>query len=107
MSDNLNKAIALLNSDSSFRCAIVKDDTVYTSVDRGVKPLIGFIDSGIGAKYNGRFFGSDEICPADDMPWSHYSVYLMHKNKQTIMVAQYYEEAERAAADRTDRIAAG
>ena len=54
----------------------------------------GFIDSGIGAKYNGRFFGSDEICPADDMPWSHYSVYLMHKNKQTIMVAQYYEEAE-------------
>ena len=29
-----------------------------------------------------------------DKPWSHYSVYLMHKNKQTIMVAQYYEEAE-------------
>ena len=50
MSDNLNKAIALLNSDSSFRCAIVKDDTVYTSVDRGVKPLIGFIDSGIDLK---------------------------------------------------------
>ena len=47
MSDNLNKAIALLSKESDLRCALVKDDLIYTSETRGVKPLLGFIESGV------------------------------------------------------------
>ncbi len=53
-----------------------------------------YLESGMGVNYNGRYFGSSEICPADEMPWSHYSVYLMHKDNQTVLVKHHYEEAE-------------
>lgn len=53
-----------------------------------------YLESGFGAKYNSRYFDSSEICPADEMPWSHYRVYLMHKDNQTVLVKHHYEEAE-------------
>ena len=68
-------------------------DEIYWYADSGYQGDV-FVDSGLGAKFNGRYFGSEEICPADDMPWTHYSVYLMHKDKKTVLVAHYYEEAD-------------
>ena len=53
-----------------------------------------YIYSGIGVKYNGRYFNSDEICPANEMPWSHCRAYLMHKDNKTVLVTHHYEEAE-------------
>ncbi len=53
-----------------------------------------YLESGLGVKYNGRYFESSEICPADEMPWSHYRVYLMHKDNQTVLVKHHYEEVE-------------
>ncbi len=53
-----------------------------------------YFDSGLGVKYNGRYFEAHEICPADDIPWIHYSAYLMHKDKKTVLVAHYYEEVD-------------
>ena len=53
-----------------------------------------YIYSGIGVKYNGRYFNSDEICPANETPWSHCRAYLMHKDKKTVLVTHHYEEAE-------------
>ena len=68
-------------------------DAIYWYRDSG---YVGdeYIYSGLGIKYNGRYFNSDEICPADDMPWSHYRCYLMHKDKKTVVVAHHYEEVE-------------
>lgn len=53
-----------------------------------------YLESGLGVKYNGRYFESSEICPADEMPWSHYRAYLMHKDHQTVLVKHHYEEVE-------------
>ena len=68
-------------------------DSIYWYPDADY-PDGEYLESGLGVKYNDRYFGSSEICPADEMPWSHYRVYLMHKDNQTVLVKHHYEEAE-------------
>lgn len=68
-------------------------DSIYWYPDASY-PDGEYLESGMGVKYNGRYFESSEICPADEMPWSHYRVYLMHKDNQTVLVKHHYEEAE-------------
>lgn len=44
MKDNLTKAIEILNS-GQYTCVLCKDDKVYTSTERGVKPLLDWLES--------------------------------------------------------------
>ena len=62
------------------------EDTVYETDD--------YFDSGLGFQYNGRYFEPYEMCPSNDVPWSHYRAYLMHKDKKTVLVTHHYEEVE-------------
>lgn len=50
--------------------------------------------SGISALYNDRYFIASEVCPGDNMPWSHNRAFLMHKDKKTVLLFQYFEEVE-------------
>ena len=43
--DNLQKARDLLES-GNYTCAVCKDDTVYTTTQRGVAPLLNWLDTG-------------------------------------------------------------
>lgn len=44
MNSSLKKAKELLLQDG-YTCVLIKEDTIYTSFERGVKPLIEFIDN--------------------------------------------------------------
>lgn len=44
MSNNLTKASAMLDS-GSYTCVVCQGDTVYTATERGVKPLLDWLDS--------------------------------------------------------------
>ena len=44
MKDNLKKAIEMLNS-GQYTCVLCKDDKVYTSTERGVRPLLDWLNS--------------------------------------------------------------
>lgn len=57
MNSNLTKAIAQLNS-GAYTCALCKEDTIYTSTERGVKPLLDWLDNGINL--NG-FSAADKV----------------------------------------------
>ncbi len=46
MSSNLGKAIELLHNED-YTCVLCNDDATYTSKERGVKPLLQWIDTGI------------------------------------------------------------
>lgn len=46
MTENLTKAIALLET-GNFTCAVCREDITYTATERGVKPLVNWLDSGI------------------------------------------------------------
>lgn len=56
MKADLEKATDALNGD--YTCVLCKDDVVYTSTQRGVKPLVEWIDSGVDL--NG-FSAADKI----------------------------------------------
>ena len=51
-------------------------------------------NEGIDITFNDRHFIADELCELNSCPWSHTEAYLMHKDKETVMVVHYYEEAE-------------
>lgn len=44
MEHNLNKALQLLN-DGDYTCVVCREDTVYTTTQRGVAPLLSWLDS--------------------------------------------------------------
>lgn len=46
MSENLSKAQTLLDT-GDYTCVVCRDNTVYTATERGVKPLLNWLDSGI------------------------------------------------------------
>lgn len=46
MKTDLSTAIETLNN-GNYTCVLCRDGEVYTSTERGVKPLIGFLDSGV------------------------------------------------------------
>ena len=49
MEQNLKKALDLLNS-GNYTCVVCKEDTVYTTTQRGVAPLLNWLDSGTDLK---------------------------------------------------------
>ena len=44
MDHNLNKALQLLNG-GDYTCVVCRDEAVYTTVQRGVAPLLSWLDS--------------------------------------------------------------
>ena len=44
MEYNMNKALQLLNS-GDYTCVVCRDNTVYTTTQRGVAPLLSWLDS--------------------------------------------------------------
>ncbi len=48
---NLEKAMEVLHK-GRFTCVLVKDNEVFTSTERGVKPLINFLNSGISENFS-------------------------------------------------------
>lgn len=46
MEHNLTKARALLDS-GDYTCVLCRDDAVFTATERGVKPLLNWLDSGL------------------------------------------------------------
>ncbi len=57
MKADLTKAIDTLNG-GSYTCVLCKDNTIYTSTERGVKPLIGWLDGNIDLK---GFSAADKV----------------------------------------------
>lgn len=57
MKDDLEKAKAIF-TESNYTCVLCKGDTVYTSTERGVKPLIAWINNGTDLK---GFCAADRI----------------------------------------------
>lgn len=57
MNSNLNKAKELLLGDG-YTCVLCKDGIVYTSNERGVKPLLKWIESGTDLK---DFSAADKV----------------------------------------------
>ncbi len=55
--NNLEKAKGLLK-ESKYTCVLCLEDTVYTSVEKGVSPMLGFINSGVDLK---GFSAADKI----------------------------------------------
>lgn len=49
MEHNLQKSLELLNS-GDYTCVVCREDTVYTTVQRGVAPLLSWLDSGADLK---------------------------------------------------------
>ena len=45
MEQNLAKALEFLNS-GSYTCVVCRDDTVYTATQRGVAPLLSWLETG-------------------------------------------------------------
>ena len=58
MSDNLNKAISILNSDKSLSCVVFGDGKAYLSVEPGIKPLLEFCEGDVDMK---GFSAADKI----------------------------------------------
>ena len=46
MSNNLTNARTLLDT-GSYTCVVCQGDSVYTATERGVKPLLDWLDSGL------------------------------------------------------------
>ncbi len=57
MKADLTKAIETLNG-GSYTCVLCKDNAIYTSAERGVKPLIGWLDGNIDLK---GFSAADKV----------------------------------------------
>lgn len=57
MKSNINKAVELLE-ESSYTCVLCKDDMVYTSTERGVKPLLEWYNSGTNVE---GFSAADKV----------------------------------------------
>lgn len=46
MNSDLTKAAALLNS-GAYTCVLCRGDAVFTGTERGVRPLLGWLDGGV------------------------------------------------------------
>jgi len=57
MKADLTKAIDTLNG-GNYTCVLCRDNTIYTSTERGVKPLIEWLDGGIDLK---GFSAADKV----------------------------------------------
>lgn len=57
MNSNLTKAIEQLNS-GSYTCALCEGDTTHTSTERGIKPLLDWLDININLK---GFSAADKV----------------------------------------------
>lgn len=57
MNADLTKAIEALNG-GNYTCVLCKDNTIYTSTERGVKPLIEWLDGNIDLK---GFSAADKV----------------------------------------------
>lgn len=57
MKNDLKKAIDILNS-GQYTCVLCKDNEIYTSTERGVKPLLEWLESGIKLK---GFSAADKV----------------------------------------------
>ncbi len=57
MKADLTKAIETLNS-GKYTCVLCKDNTIYTSAERGVKPLIDWLDANTDLK---GFSAADKV----------------------------------------------
>ena len=57
MNRDLTKATEILKS-GEYTCALCKDDIVYSCTERGVKPLLGWIDEGLNLK---DFSAADKV----------------------------------------------
>lgn len=57
MKTDLTKAIEQLNS-GAYTCALCEGDTIYTSTERGVKPLLDWLDNGVNLK---GFSAADKV----------------------------------------------
>ncbi len=57
MVNDLQRAIELLKKED-FTCVLCKESIVYTSRDRGIKPLLRWLDQGINTK---RFSVADKV----------------------------------------------
>lgn len=57
MNSNLTKAIEQLKS-GAYTCVLCEGDTIYTSTERGVKPLLDWLDNGIDLK---GFSAADKV----------------------------------------------
>ena len=58
MKSDLEKAKSLLYKNFEYTCVLCKGDNVYKSTERGVKPLIAWVDAGLD--FNG-FQAADRI----------------------------------------------
>ncbi len=54
---NIDKAIGLLE-ESSYTCVLCKEDMIYTSIERGVKPLLEWYNSGTNVE---GFSAADKV----------------------------------------------
>lgn len=57
MHNNLDKARALLET-GEYTCVLCREELVYTATDRGVKPLLNWLDSGLDLK---SFSAADRV----------------------------------------------
>jgi hypothetical protein len=57
MKNNLTNGIDILNS-GQYTCVLCKGEIIYTSTERGIKPLLDWLDSGINLK---GFSAADKI----------------------------------------------
>ncbi len=57
MSENLTKARFLLDT-GGYTCVVCRNDTIHTATERGVKPLLSWLDSGTDLK---NFSAADRV----------------------------------------------
>ena len=57
MTENLTKARSLLES-GNYTCVLCRGEAVYTATERGVKPLLDWVDSGLDLKH---FSAADRV----------------------------------------------
>lgn len=57
MKADITKAAGILG-DGQYTCVLCKEDTIYTSTERGVKPLLYWLDNGIDLK---GFSAADKV----------------------------------------------
>ena len=57
MKNDLKKAIDILNS-GQYTCVLCKDNEIHISTERGVKPLLEWLESGIALK---GFSAADKV----------------------------------------------
>ena len=77
MEQNLKKALDLLNS-GNFTCVVCKEDVVYTTTQRGVAPLLNWLDSKTDLKDFSfqnpklKMFSHVRLLPGQELAWHEH-----------------------------------